>query len=167
MYPRGCTLAPTGRATTPVLTSGYIAFPLNRPVCTLTQHGKGRVCVLGSSDMLADGWVEKEKNQKLGLALARWCLHDPEVSLDTADARDPDVREPAPVPDVASMADRLRSCLQDSEDLPRDFAEMFDMRQFRFHTSLVPEAMGLFEVRVAGGDRGGAVAHCPPPRSWT
>jgi intraflagellar transport protein 52 len=42
------------------------------------------------------------------------------------------------------MADRLRSCLQESEDLPKDFTTLFKEDLFKFDTNLVPEAIKLY-----------------------
>ena len=49
------------------------------------------------------------------------------------------------VPDITSLADRLRSCLQESEDLPKDFTVLFNDGLYMFDTDLVPESIKLFE----------------------
>ena len=50
------------------------------------------------------------------------------------------------VPDTASLAERLRGCLQESEPLPRDFTRLFDASLFGFSTALVPQTVALFKA---------------------
>lgn len=50
------------------------------------------------------------------------------------------------VPDITALADRLRSCLQESEELPRDFTTLFNDRLYKFDTDLIPEAIKLFDT---------------------
>jgi len=49
------------------------------------------------------------------------------------------------VPDVAEMAEKLKSCLQESEELPRDFTTLFATGLFKFDTNLIPEAVKLYD----------------------
>lgn len=49
------------------------------------------------------------------------------------------------LPDTMALAERLRSCLQDSEEPPKDFTKLFDDGLFKFDTDLVPETLALFE----------------------
>ena len=48
------------------LVSGTTSIPINRPVCAFhkTQSG-GKVCVLGSSHIFSDQYIDKEENSKL------------------------------------------------------------------------------------------------------
>ena len=48
------------------------------------------------------------------------------------------------MPDITALADRLRSCLQESDELPRDFTTMFNDKLYKFDTDLIPEAIKLF-----------------------
>ncbi len=50
------------------------------------------------------------------------------------------------LPDVHSLAEQLRSCLQESESIPSDFTKLFDDTLFKFDTNLIPEAVALYEV---------------------
>lgn len=49
------------------LSSGSIAIPMNRPICAYhcVKNGGGKLIVLGSSRMLTDTYIEKEKNDSL------------------------------------------------------------------------------------------------------
>lgn len=50
------------------------------------------------------------------------------------------------VPDITALADRLRSCLQESEEMPKDFTTLFSQGLFKFDTDLVPESIDLFKT---------------------
>jgi len=49
------------------------------------------------------------------------------------------------VPDVAEMAEKLKSCLQESEDLPRDFTTLYDETLFKYDTNLIPDSLALYD----------------------
>jgi intraflagellar transport protein 52 len=128
VYPYGCSLA-VQKPAFPVLSSGPLAFPLNRPVCALWSGeraragavsgalGGGRLCVLGSSYVLQDDWVDKEENGKLVNVLLRWLTHDGGVTMDSIDADDPDVAEYHQLPDSEALAERVRCFLEETEEV--------------------------------------------------
>ena len=49
------------------------------------------------------------------------------------------------VPDITALADRLRSCLQESDELPKDFTSLFSNGLYKFDTDLVPESIELYK----------------------
>lgn len=49
------------------------------------------------------------------------------------------------VPDITALADRLRSCLQESDELPKDFTTLFNERLYKFDTDLIPECLDLYK----------------------
>jgi intraflagellar transport protein 52 len=57
-----------------------------------------------------------------------------------------DIQEYAHVPDITALADRLRSCLQESEELPRNFTQLFNSKLYKFDTDLIPESLQLFQA---------------------
>jgi intraflagellar transport protein 52 len=65
LYPYGATLN-VARPAVPVLSTGSVSFPLNRPVCALYSHpgSGGKLAVLGSGAMFADQYIGKEHNNK-------------------------------------------------------------------------------------------------------
>ena len=73
VYPYGATMA-VQKPAVPILSSGYISYPLNRPVAAMheSKTGKGRLCVLGSSAIFDDKWLDKEDNAKLADVIFRW-----------------------------------------------------------------------------------------------
>ena len=144
VYPYGCTLQ-VARPAVPLLSSGPISFPLNRPVCAVSQSSPstGRVAVLGSVDVFGDEWLEKEENGKLADVLLEYLVGSlPLPSLPTSTS----LAEKSRVPDIASLADRLKPCLQEGEPLPKDFTSLFDDEMFKFDTKLIPEAVGLYDT---------------------
>ena len=77
-------------------------------------------------------------------AVFKWLLSQ-EFDFDPAQKEESEVSEYHRVPDITSLADRLRSCLQESEDLPKDFTVLFNDGLYKFDTDLVPESIKLFE----------------------
>jgi intraflagellar transport protein 52 len=57
---------------------------------------------------------------------------------------EPDISEYNHVPDITVLADRLRSCLQEADELPRNFMTMFNDKLYKFDTDLIPESLKLF-----------------------
>jgi len=145
VFPYGCTLN-VEKPAIPVLSSGSISYPLNRPVgAVYSSTSGGRVMVLGSTHLFHDDWLEKEENQLLQETIFRWLMRDPEVKLHDIDAQSPEVADYYYLPDSKSLAEKIKPCLQESEDLPKDFTTLFDDRQFKFDTNLIPEAARLYK----------------------
>ncbi|KAE9010846.1 Intraflagellar transport protein 52 [Phytophthora fragariae] len=138
----------------PLLSSGFISYPVNRPVVAAWQEGgvaapasttkSGRLVVFGSAQCFVDEWIDKEENSKLQEIIFRWLLKDKGIRLNHQDAEDPDLNEYVRLPDTQALSDRLRSCMQESEELPKDFTRLFDDSLFKFDTSLIPEAVNLY-----------------------
>lgn len=66
LYPYGATLN-VAQSSRVALSSGSIAIPTNRPICAYhyNETNGGKLLVLGSSRMLTDTYIEKEKNDSL------------------------------------------------------------------------------------------------------
>lgn len=151
VYPYGATLT-VKKPAAPLLSSGFISYPVNRPVAAAWQEGgvaapaskSGRLIVMGSAQCFVDEWIDKEENAKLQEIVFRWLLKDKSVNLNHQDAEDPDLNEYVRLPDTQALSDRLRSCMQESEELPKDFTRLFDDSLFKFDTSLIPEALNLY-----------------------
>lgn len=157
-YPYGASLN-VAKPAFPVLSSGHIAYPLNRPLCALwssAPHGNGRppahappsgkLCVLGSSYLFHDDWLDKDENAKLVDVLLKWLTGDDAVVMDPLDAEEPDITEHHHLPDTEALAERVKCCLQESEEVTKDFTTLFDDGLFRFDTSRIPEAVQLFRA---------------------
>eukprot|EP00759_Apiculatamorpha_spiralis_P039328 PhF_6_TR38144/c0_g1_i1/m.56974/K19681/IFT52; intraflagellar transport protein 52 len=149
VYPYGVTMN-LQRPAVPILSSGFMSHPLSRPIAAVWESPKidpetkrrGKLMVLGSSLMLEDNWIEKEENSKLQEVLFQFLLH--QLKLNQIDAEEPELADPHMLPDTAALADRLRVCAEEPEEIPRDFTKLFDLTPFRFDTNLVPEVVQLY-----------------------
>ena len=50
------------------------------------------------------------------------------------------------VPDIAALAGRLRCCLDEHEELPRDFTKLFNDELFGFDVKLIPEVLDMYKI---------------------
>lgn len=65
MYPYGATIN-VRKPSYPILSSGPISFPANRPVGAFyISPRRGKLFILGSMSFFADEFFEKEDNQKI------------------------------------------------------------------------------------------------------
>ena len=140
------------RPAIPLLSSSSISYPMNRPLAamweadTVAEAGaqRGRLVVVGSVELFGDDWLDKEENSKLCDVLISWLLG--ELDLDMAsDRQDADISDYTPVPNVESLSQSLKPCLQGMDDLPRDFTKLFDMNMFRFDTDLIPLTIRTYD----------------------
>lgn len=148
VYPHGLTLN-VQRPSVPILSSGFMAYPLNRPIAAvwesnnLVDHNhaqkRGKLMVVGSGLLLEDAWIGKEENDKLATVLLDYLLH--QVKLNQIDADDPDITDYHYLPDTASLSERLRVSVEEREDLPRDFTQLFETNMFKFDTDAIPEVV--------------------------
>jgi len=145
VYPYGSTLS-VQKPAVPVLSSGKIAYPMNRPLGAVwTAEGQGRIAVFGSVSMFDDKYIDKEENSKLMDFVFKWLRPGSKLAMNDVDAEEPDVSDLKLLPDTASLADKLKGCLQEGDDIPRDWTTLFDDSLFKFDTSLIPEAVALYD----------------------
>jgi intraflagellar transport protein 52 len=152
VYPHGLTMN-VQRPAVPILSSGFMAYPLNRPIGAVWessdqvdhngQKKKGKLMVLGSGMMLDDQWLPKEENDKLATVLFDYLFHH--LKLNQIDADEPDVTDYHYLPDTASLAERLRVAVEESEELPRDFTKLFDFTTFKLDTNLIPSVISTYQ----------------------
>jgi len=143
VYPYGATLRVTKPAL-PLLTSGVLSFPAHRALAAIARAGRGCLAMIGSASMLSDDFLLKADNFLFIQHLFQRLVTE-ETRLETIDGDLPEFQEVQPVPDTESLAERLRVCLQETEELPVDFTQMFDSTLFKFDTNLIPEAVKLYE----------------------
>ena len=48
------------------------------------------------------------------------------------------------IPDTCKLADQLRVCLQESDEVPADYTRLFNTRLYSISSSLVPAAIKVF-----------------------
>jgi intraflagellar transport protein 52 len=151
VYPYGASLN-VQRPAIPILSSGSISYPMNRPVTAMweaeTVSGagaqRGRLLVVGSVEIFGDDWLDKEENSKLCDLMFSWLLSEVELDM-TSDRQDADLSDYSPVPNVEGLSQALKPCLQGMDDLPRDFTKLFDMNMFKFDTDLIPQTKRVYE----------------------
>lgn len=100
--------------------------------------------IVGSIQFFHDEFFEKEDNQKIQESIFRWLLYD-DIQLEQKVKVEPEISEYHHVPDITALADRLRSCLQESDELPKDFTTLFNEKLFKFDTDLIPECLDLYK----------------------
>ena len=94
---------------------------------------------------LEDEFIDEEDNSKIQDGIFNWLLTEQNQDVENAVKDMPELMEYNHVPDITAMADRLRSCLQESEELPKDFTSLFKDDLFKFDTNLVGESIKMFE----------------------
>ncbi|KAJ3209464.1 Intraflagellar transport protein 52, partial [Clydaea vesicula] len=145
VYPFGATLN-VQKPAIPIFSSGTASYPLNRPIggVYLNPSGKGKLLVMGSVQMFGDQYIEKEENGKIFDVILQWLTTD-KIVLNTIDSNEPDVSDYHYLPATAKLAESVRSCLQESEELPKDFTSMFELNLFKFDTSFISTSLNLYE----------------------
>eukprot|EP00727_Mastigamoeba_balamuthi_P004639 m51a1_g14173 putative intraflagellar transport protein 52 homolog (456) ;mRNA; r:26028-27781 len=173
VYPYGSTLN-VQKPSVPVLSTSYIAYPINRPVCAFYLAPKkaapaasnaqgnrkqaaqkdaqkteaavqGSIAVLGSVHMFADEWLDKEENEKIQEVVFRWLVPGTRFALNEIDSKVPEISEYHYIPDTEALSERWRSCLQDVDELPSDFTDLFDDSLYKMDTGLVTDSIALYK----------------------
>ncbi|KAL7528720.1 hypothetical protein ACHAXR_007796 [Thalassiosira sp. AJA248-18] len=142
VYPNGTTISVESPSYT-LLSSGSTSYPVDCPIAATWDGEQGRVLVVGSSDMFADDWLEKEENSQLCNVLFRYLLRQ-NVSFDPSMGRS-DFEEKECVPDIASLSNMVKPCLQENEPLPQDCKNMICEDLFRVHNEHVPDVIDLYK----------------------
>lgn len=151
VFPYGASMN-VQRPSIPLLSSGPISFPLNRPIAAMweaesvskTGAQRGRLVAIGSVEIFSDDWLDKEENCKLCDLLFAWLLNETELDM-TSDRLDSELSDYAPVPNIELLSQGLKPCLQGMDELPRDFTKLFDRDMFRFDTNLIPLTIRMYE----------------------
>lgn len=141
-YPYGCSLEVKVPAV-PLLSSGQLCFPANRAIAAYTQVKLGRLLVVGSALCFDDLHLTKADNAQLASGLMK-LLSDPKWKVDNVDVDRPEYGDRLEIPDTEALAERVRACLQEGEELPVDFTQLFDHELFKYSTDVIPEAVKLY-----------------------
>lgn len=143
VYPYGCSLKLNPPAS-PLFTSGSLSFPANRAICAWSQVKKGRLIVMGSASVFEDSYIVKADNSAACNAILK-VLTNPSIKLDVVDSDRPEYNDRMEIPDTEALAERLRACLQEGEELPVDFTTLFDHTLFKYDTNVIPQAVKLYK----------------------
>ncbi|KAK7196476.1 intraflagellar transport protein 52 [Novymonas esmeraldas] len=151
VYPYGLTLN-VQRPAIPLLSSGFMAYPLNRPIAAawecatpvehLGRRKQGKLLLIGTAQIFDDAWIEKEENSILASILFDYMNH--KLRLNQIDADEPDITDYHHLPDTASLSERLRVAVEQHEELPRDFTQLFELDSFKIDTDKIPDVVDTY-----------------------
>eukprot|EP00055_Hartaetosiga_balthica_P004242 m.10768 g.10768 ORF g.10768 m.10768 type:complete len:416 (+) comp3723_c0_seq1:43-1290(+) len=142
LYPFGATLS-VQQPAVPVLSTGNVSIPPNRPTCAFSEVGKGKIVVVGSCHIFSDEYLKKEDNLLLVDVVLQYMKGN--VNLNHLDAEDPEIADYVPLPFTEKLAERPRVCLLEGEEVPRDFTQLFAGELYGINTNLVPQAVQAFQ----------------------
>ena len=155
VYPHGCTLdvqAPSWS----ILSSGSLSFPLKRPICAVWEDlskkkaditlTRGRLLVIGSTDIFSNEWLEKECNAHLLDKFIQFLLHEDESNPLSRSAMNSNamIEDARTVPDIEALSERVKCCLQEHTPLPQDLNALYCRTPLLFDTSMIPKVMKLY-----------------------
>ena len=148
IYPFGQSIdvSPNRTNISTLFTSGKIAYPMNRPLCVVTtsKSGKGKLCVFGSINFFDNSYIDKEENMKVIDGLIKWLL-----GMNNADILAPSksikLNDYIYIPNIISMSDKVKSCLDEAKEPPSNFNDLFDLNMFKIDNDLVPESIELYD----------------------
>lgn len=144
VYPYGATLN-VAKPAISVFSTGTACIPVNRPVIALHHSkGGGKLAVLGSVHIFSDQYLDKEENSKVMEVLMQWLTTD-EISLNAIDADDPEISDYNMLPHTEILAERVKSCLQEGDEIPSDFTQMFDRNLYKIDNSLLPKVLTAYK----------------------
>ena len=129
-----------------VFNSGIITYPLNRPlcVCANSKSGKGKLCLIGSVKFIDNDYIDKEENRKVIDGLLRWLLGLTNPAV-TTPSKEVSINNYTYIPNIISLSEKVKSCLEEAKEPPRNFNDLYDMSLFKIDNNLVPEAIELYD----------------------
>ena len=145
LYPFGATLN-VAKPAIPVLSTGSISFPINRPTCAFytDKASRGKIVVLGSNLMFTDSYIEKEDNLLLKNIIIQFFVKD-NFTLNTIDSENPEISEYYSVPDIELMAEQPFSSLEESEDVPSDYTKLFSKKLYQLSNNQFPFVLKAYD----------------------
>lgn len=134
VYPFGSTLNVVSPAVA-VLSSGTLTLPVNRPVAAFCESGSrakgsGKIVVLASAHLLHDNYIEREDNTLIKDLMFDYINN--QLDLNPIDAKDPEISDYIPVPDLEHLTEQPFSCLHEGDPLPGDFTKLFSRIIYSF-----------------------------------
>ena len=156
LYPFGATVN-VQKPAVALISTGQEAYPLNRPIIAVYDgktatdangkalNKKGRLLVIGTAKIFDDEWLLKEDNSKLLEILIKWMVPSEPISLNQKYADESDIADHHYVPDTGALAMRMRCCLQEADEVPQDFTQLFDDSLFQLTSDKIPEVLKLYK----------------------
>lgn len=115
---------------------------------TLIIGSNGKLVVVGSGAMFSDQYIDKEDNNKIKDVIFDFLTSAPasaDFKLNEIDAEDPEISDYNMIPDSSRLADAVRVCLQESDEIPADYTRLFENRLFSISTQLVPSSIRAYD----------------------
>ncbi|CAH1725925.1 intraflagellar transport protein 52 homolog [Aphis gossypii] len=160
VFPYGASLN-VAKPAAPILTSGSVAYPLNRPLCAFYSASKysnkvkkGKLAVIGSGHLLTDKYINWEENDKIREILFDFLITN-NITLNEVDANDPETSDYKMVPDIGMLSSRVRTCLQLQESLNNtghflfsadNINSLIDTKLCSLNTSMLPDAVEAYKT---------------------
>ncbi|CAK9805581.1 Intraflagellar transport protein 52 homolog [Anthophora plagiata] len=148
LYPYGATLN-VAQPSIVALSSGSIAIPTNRPICAYhyNEANSGKLLVLGSSRMLTDTYIEKEKNDSLREMIFNF-FESKNIVVKEFQMDDVDFWEYNFIPDVTQQADNPKVCTQDMDmmDNPHEYTKLFKHHLYSVNLDIVPACIKAYDA---------------------
>ncbi|KAI4468717.1 ngd5/osm-6/ift52 [Holotrichia oblita] len=120
---------------------------VNHSLCVSFFFLGGRLIAIGTGHMFADKYLDQEKNEPFREMVFEFLTTNDNIKVTPSDHDDMDVWDYHNVPDTAELSERPKLCLTDaiSHTVSADYSKLFDHKMYSMNTSLVPEAIGLYE----------------------
>nr|XP_031843442.1 intraflagellar transport protein 52 homolog isoform X2 [Nomia melanderi] len=148
LYPYGATLN-VAQPSVVALSSGSIAVPINRPICAYhySEASGGKLVVLGSSKMLTDMYIDKEKNDLLREMIFDF-FESKEIVAKEYQMDYVDFWEYNFVPDISQQSDSPKVCTQDMDimDNSYDYTKLFKHHLYSINLNIVPACIKAYEI---------------------
>jgi intraflagellar transport protein 52 len=134
----------------PLLNSGTVCYPVSSTLFGYCQKGRGRLFVGGSWKMFSDQYIDQEENTKLFEFIINFALKTesdskseffkPEKNLnfDTMNTN-------KTVPNIEAIAEKLKSCIQETPDISHNFLSKFESNLFEANFDHLPESLKLYD----------------------
>lgn len=171
LYPQGCSIA-VSKPAIPLLTSGALSFPAHKAIAALSTSSnntnntgtkQGKVCVVGSSLLFSDEFIQAQDNNvfvqhlmqgillndqyqseqlmQLSSSAATAAAGGTGAASSSSSAEQQSTAQASlyaqhvtPLPDTETLAQRLRCCLMEQEEISSDFMSLFDMSLYEYST---------------------------------
>ena len=120
--------------------------PKRAPLCAVTTSRTtcGKLCVFGSINFFNNNYIDIEENMKVVDGIIKWLL-----GINAADISTPSkyvkINDYIYIPNIISISDKVKSCLDEAKEPPANFNELYDMNMFKIDNDLVPEAIDLYD----------------------
>ena len=131
-----------------ILSTGRSAYPMQHSLGAVwpdfaRDEKMGRLAVLGCAGIAADEFLDCAGNLEFLDIVLKWLSPSSAFNIHALSADVPESIESRIVSDMRGLAGRTRSCLQEIDELPKEFDVLFERSQFRLLNELGKEAVRL------------------------